>query len=270
MSAAGTVLHLAPHPDDELVGAGATLLALRDAGHRIVDVACGLGRPADHARRRAELEEACARAGFALVVLEPPLALSAGDDLAAAEERLVHEVARLLDEHAPDVVVSPSPHDGHHAHELVGRAARRAIEAAGAPRWWMWGFWADLPLPTLLVPFDEARLAEVQHALAAHAGELARNDFRRAVEGRAVANAVLGAERVFGSGAAADPDVRLAELLTEAVPAGGGWRLGQARVLDPSDPFADPSPTPLDWWLDQASVHDALRSVRPRPEVQPR
>jgi LmbE family N-acetylglucosaminyl deacetylase len=27
------VLHLAPHPDDELIGAPATLMALRDAGH---------------------------------------------------------------------------------------------------------------------------------------------------------------------------------------------------------------------------------------------
>ena len=41
----------------------ATLMALRDAGWRIVNLACGLGRPAQHQRRRAEVEEACRRAG---------------------------------------------------------------------------------------------------------------------------------------------------------------------------------------------------------------
>ena len=107
----------------------ATLMALRDAGWRVVNVACGLGRPAQHQRRRGEVEEACRRAGFDLLVCDPPLPLSAGDDLAAAEDTLVELLAQLLPELAPALVCAPSPHDGHHAHELVGRAARRALEA---------------------------------------------------------------------------------------------------------------------------------------------
>ena len=151
---ARTLLHLSPHPDDEVAGAPATLMALRDAGWQIVNVACGLGRRAQHQRRRAEVEEACRRAGFALLTCDPPLDLSAGDDLAAAEDALVALLAQLL-------VCAPSPHDGHHAHELVGRAALRAIEAYDArkPALWLWGIWADLPFPTLIAPFDQARLA---------------------------------------------------------------------------------------------------------------
>ena len=53
---ARTILHLSPHPDDEIAGAPATLMALREAGWRVVNVACGLGRPAQHQRRRAEVE----------------------------------------------------------------------------------------------------------------------------------------------------------------------------------------------------------------------
>ena len=126
---ARTALHLSPHPDDEVVGMPATLMALRDAGWRIVNLACGLGRPAQHQRRRAEVEEACRRAGFELLPCEPPLALSAGDDLAAAEETLVTLLGAVLPALDPAILCSPSPHDGHHAHELVGRAARRALEA---------------------------------------------------------------------------------------------------------------------------------------------
>ena len=51
-----TVLHLSPHPDDEVVGMPATLMALRDAGWRVVNLACGLGRPARHQRRADAIE----------------------------------------------------------------------------------------------------------------------------------------------------------------------------------------------------------------------
>ena len=58
-----TVLHLSPHPDDEVLGAGATLLGLREAGHRVINLACSLGRPEQQDRRRAEVTDACRRAG---------------------------------------------------------------------------------------------------------------------------------------------------------------------------------------------------------------
>ena len=256
-----TLLHLSPHPDDEVAGAPAALMALRDAGWRIVNLACGLGRPEQHERRRAELEEACRRAGFELLACDPPLALSGGDDLAAAEETLVTLLARTFAELEPAIVCAPSPHDGHHAHELVGRAARRAIEAYAGPRpaLWLWGLWADLPLPTLIVPFGRERLAEIQGALAAHASELARLPIDRLYEARAVFNAGVGEERVRGAGVASDPAVELAELLCEAVSTPAGWRLGTPRRLVPDAPLEPPSDRPISWWLEAESVHARLR-----------
>jgi LmbE family N-acetylglucosaminyl deacetylase len=258
---AQTVLHLSPHPDDEVAGAPATLLALRDAGWRVVNLACGLGRPAQHARRRAELEEACERAGFELLGCEPPLALSAGDDLTAAEDTLVELLEGVLPELAPALVCGPSPHDGHHAHELVGRAAVRALEAHGEspPPLWLWGVWADLPFPTLLVPFDRARLAQIQHALAAHASELGRLALDSLLEARAVAAAGAGEERVRGHGVAVDRSLELAELLCEVVRTPGGWFLGQPRLFSAEEPLAAPSARPIGWWLEAESVHARLR-----------
>ena len=98
---ARTVIHLSPHPDDEIAGMPATLMALRDAGWRVVNVACGLGRPAQHQRRRSEVEEACRRAGFDFVTCDPPLPLSAGDDLAGAEETLVELLGQMLSDSRP-------------------------------------------------------------------------------------------------------------------------------------------------------------------------
>jgi LmbE family N-acetylglucosaminyl deacetylase len=266
------VLHVSPHPDDEVIGAPATLLGLQDAGHEVVNLAVGLGRPEQRARRGAELEAARRSTGFRTIVHEPPLAISAGDDLALAQRTLAATLAELLDGGAYGLVVSPSPHDGHYGHEAVGRAVRDALAARGdsAPAWWMWGIWADLPLPTLYVPFDEDRLARVLDALGAYSGELARNDFAAMVRGRAEMNRVLGAERVFGYGAAARSDGAYAELLTEVVREGGEWLACAPRVPQLASPLADRRlELRFGWWIDATSVADRARAERARLARQP-
>ena len=202
------VLHVSPHPDDELIGAPATLFALRDAGAEIVNLAVSLGSDAAMAEvRRAELEEACRRAGFALRFGDPAPALRDG---------------------AFDLVVGPSPHDRHPAHVRVARQ----VLAAAPPRWWMWGLWGELARPTTVTGFGEERLREIHHALEAHASQLARNDFRRLVTGRAMAATVLAAEQVFGFGAAGI-DAPYAETTCEVVRDGAAWRLGGAGCSTP-------------------------------------
>jgi LmbE family N-acetylglucosaminyl deacetylase len=257
-----TVLHLAPHPDDEATGAPATLLALVGKGHRVINLACSLGA-ADERRRRREVELACERAGFELVVHRPPLRISDDDDRAAAQRRLTATVRRLVEAERVDVVVSPSPHDGHHGHEVVGRAARDAVHAFGAqaPRLWFWGLWADLPRPTLYFGFDRAALERAITVLEAHEGELARNDYRSLMRGRAAANRTLGSERVFGWGSAMRPQP-YAELLMEAILRDDQWWSGRARDLDPAWPLREPRleagrrSVPISWWLYGRSFAD--------------
>lgn len=258
-------LHVSPHPDDEAIAAPATLLTLRDAGHRVVNVLASLGRPAERERRRGEAQEAARRLGIELVVLDPPLALGNDDDPGPAQRRLADELGAALEREEVAVVVGPSPHDAHHGHEPVGRAVQEALEAAGegAPRWWMWGLWGELPHPTLYVPFGEARLAQVLDALGAHAGELARNDYTALVRGRAAASAVLGAERVFGFGSAAvGGGETYAELLCEVAWRDGRWRAGAPRVLDAAQPLAPMRDgADLGWWLRAPSFRERQRNA---------
>jgi LmbE family N-acetylglucosaminyl deacetylase len=242
-----TVLHVAPHPDDEAIGAVATVLGLRDAGWRVVVLAGSPSRVADRERRRGELDEACRRAGF---------------ELADGGLERVADLAR-----GAGLIVSPSPHDRHPRHEEAGRAARDAVRGGAVARWWMWSLWGELPLPTLFSGFDDAMLARARHVLAAHAGELARNDYGRLLGARAAAAAILGAERVFGWGSPGRPDA-YAELLTEVRPAGGALLAGPPRVLDRADPVPNlDGGEPLDWWLDAPSFTARMaRSPRaPRP-----
>lgn len=250
-----TVLHLAPHPDDEVIGAGATLIGLREAGHQVVNLACSLGREEDHDRRLAEVRDANDRADFELQVHDPPLDISEGDDLELAQRLLAQSLVDLIPKRGVAIVVSPSPHDGHHGHEVVGRAARDALRRVqDAPRWWMWGLWADLPFPTLVFPFEDDRLARVRDVLSAHTGELARNDYDALIPARATVNRVLGAETAFGYGHEG-LDASYVDLLTEAVQADGGWHAAAPRILDSTDPLGEATARqPLDWWLDAPSA----------------
>lgn len=243
----GTALHVSPHPDDEVLGCGATLLALKAAGWRVVNLACSLGRPGDHERRRAELAAAVACLGLEGVVADPPVAMSAGDDLAAAEDRVAEMVAAEATRLRPDLVLSPHPEDAHHGHAVVGRAVARKAVAA---RWWAWGVWRDLPAPNRYVPYGDATMATLQAALRAHAGEVTRNDYEELLAARARVQAILGAERVcgFGSGpASAEP---FADLLEErAGSAGSGWHLPGGHVVGLGE-LVDPDPDGRDGGAD--------------------
>ncbi len=232
-----TAVHFSPHPDDEVLGAPGGLFALRDAGWRIVNVACSLGRPEQEERRLRELREACTRAGFELRV--------DGTD-----------PGRLLAELQPGLVVAPSPHDPHPFHEEVARGALAAVASAGAPtRVWLWGLWSEPALPSLALELTDARLDEIEHALAAHEGELARTDFRRLLRARADVCGVIGAERIYGFGAPALPFGR-AELLTEVALESGRWRLCEPRTVRDGAIGIDgvAGPRDLTEWLFEPSI----------------
>lgn len=227
------VLHIAPHPDDESMGAPGTLLRLADGGARVLVVACGLGRPAEHERRHAELRAAMAVAGHELVVRDPPAALASTDDLVATHAELVPWIVSLIDWYGADLVVAPHLRDAHPAHETVARAVRDAIvRAHRAPVWWAWAIWAELPHPTLLVPIDPSRVDRAEAALRCYDGELARNDYVGMLRASGRLGSTRGIERVAGFGAAALPGVEHAELLAEFGWVEGGWRIGIQRVSD--------------------------------------
>ncbi len=234
-----TVLVVSPHPDDELIPAGGTLLTLQDAGWRVHNLACGLGRPEQQARRRAELTRACEVAGFELDCVDPPVSMSRGDDQDEAGRRLLASIRQRLDALGPSLVVAPGPTDGHHAHELVARAVVDAVEAAARPEtvWW-WELWGHLRRATLLVNVDQV-LDRVIAALRCHATELERSDYTRLVAARAEVASILGPERVFGYGTRA-PAGGAVEVLCETGFSSHGWRFGRPRRLDNQSPGLGP------------------------------
>jgi N-acetylglucosamine malate deacetylase 1 len=227
---ARTALHVAPHPDDEILGCGATLLALQAAGWRVVNLACSLGRRGDQDRRRGELDAAVGVLGIEGMVASPPVAMSSGDDWSVAEERVAAVVGTAATELGAELVLSPHPNDGHPAHALVGRAVRDAPTTC--PRWWAWGLWRDVQTPNRYVPYGDDVLSRLLEALSCHTGEVARNPYTELLPARARVAAILGSELVhgFGSGPAApDPYADLLEERVRTDP--GGWQLSERQVV---------------------------------------
>ncbi|HEX3334526.1 MAG TPA: PIG-L family deacetylase [Acidimicrobiales bacterium] len=260
---APTVLHVAPHPDDEAVGAPGALLHLLDRRWNVVSLIASLGFEGQQDRRRAEAEEASTRAGFEPVFFDPPLNLDLDGDLALATQLLAAELPALVERHGASIIVSPSPHDVHHGHEAVGRAVQRAMAALPpSTRWWMWGVWGELPAPNVFYGYDQRVLDRALHILDAYEGELERNDYRPFLSGRAAANAVIGAERVFGFGSPAVTTMPYADLLTEVRLIDGRFLASEPHQLDQG-----PEPTALyDFdltpWLEAPSVRELIGPVR--------
>jgi len=266
---APALVHVAPHPDDEAVGCPGALLHLKDRGWTIVSVIASLGFEAQWARRRAEAEEASARAGFVPVFLDPPLNLDLDGDLGAATDRVAGELPAIVAEHRASIVVSPSPHDVHHGHEAVGRGVQRALGTLpDTVRWWMWGVWGDLPAPNVFYAYDQSVLDRALHVLDAYAGELERNDYRPYLAGRAACNAVMGSERVFGFGAPAATTHPYADLLTEVRLLDGRFMASEAHFLDQGPEPSTLYDVDLTPWITSPSVHELVGRIREVREVR--
>jgi LmbE family N-acetylglucosaminyl deacetylase len=208
------VVHVSPHPDDEVLGCGATLSALRRAGWTVVNLACRI------ADRSAPLTRSLASLGFA--------DRRVGGELGEAILEVVADTGARL-------VVSPHPEDGHPWHETVGRAVSECGPAfAGGVRWWSWGLWRDLPAPTLYFPYGPGPLDELVAAVRAYEGEIRRNPYDELLAARGRALAILGSERVFGYGSPAASPLPYADLLTESRWVDGAWVPSGPRLLDPA------------------------------------
>lgn len=153
---------VAPHPDDEVLGAGGLLQQISRAGVKteLVAVTDGEASHPDEdrgdvaAKRAAESRLALARLGCAGVFIRrlhfPDGSVTAGED------RLAELLSRLL---VPgDLCVAPWRSDGHPDHDATGRAAYVAACSVGVPilEYLVWAWHWATP-ESQAVPWDHCR-----------------------------------------------------------------------------------------------------------------
>lgn len=137
----GPYLVVAPHPDDETFGCGATIARLRAGGVdvRVVFVSGGGASPAPPGTAVADVVALRrAEAGAALAALGVDAARTVHLDfedgrLSAQQADIAVALGRLLDAVAPARVLVTSARDRHPDHSAVARATRQALAARSRP-----------------------------------------------------------------------------------------------------------------------------------------
>jgi len=184
-------LVVAPHPDDETLGAGATIMRKVYAGtpvHLVVATDGSKSPPGDPAEvialRNAELGAACGVLGLSeRDVTRLPFVDA---ELVGHEEALAGAIAEVVAAFGPDEVLVTGENDPHEDHALVGAATRRAVAGTGArlltyPIWQfdrpalLWHQWRHSGRPELVrsAGYRERK----RRAVAAYRSQMAaRND----------------------------------------------------------------------------------------------
>lgn len=151
---------VAPHPDDETLGCGGTIIKKlrRGAAVHVVFTTDGGGshRAMDReklaATRMNEAKSACARLG---VPIDNVLFLGFPDgELFEHEDAAAHQLLQLMEKYNPSQVFATYCHDKHPDHLATNRAVRDAMQRSSRARTlleypvWFWEHWPWMETPT--------------------------------------------------------------------------------------------------------------------------
>lgn len=190
------VLVLAPHPDDEVLGAGGTLVKLaRSARVQLAYLTDGRIGAGDAAREeelaRVRAEEA--RAVAAQLGVEEPALVGWNEHAFArpeSEEALVDCAAELLEGADPDLVLVPFLWDAHGDHRYANHLLAKALAATGRrPLVCGYEVWSLAP-PGYVVDVSEELEAKLA-LLACYPSQLALFDYVAMTRMRAALHAPL-------------------------------------------------------------------------------
>lgn len=202
------ILAVAPHPDDETLGCGGTLLrhvAHGDAVHWLIATRMDPGAfPAERiARREVEIAAVAKAYGFAGV---HALGFPAASLDAVPRARLIEALARIVRAVEPNVVLAPFPGDAHSDHRAVFEAVTACAKTFRYPSVETvlayetlseTDFALDPTAPTFqpdlfveIGPFLERKI----DIMRLYAGELGEHPFPRSVEAIRAAAILRGAQ----------------------------------------------------------------------------
>ncbi|RAK56948.1 PIG-L family deacetylase [Phenylobacterium deserti] len=179
---ARSVLVLAPHADDEVLGCGGAILAHVDAGSAVKVVIAtdgAFGLEGEARAQFAELRRAESRAAAQVLGYGEPVFWSYPDQGLAYGERLIHDI--LAAAQGCDLIYAPSVHEMHPDHRALGMAAVEAVRRLGGPVR-LAAYEVGVPLPPNLLLDISASAHRKQAAVACFASQLERQDYGRHVE----------------------------------------------------------------------------------------
>lgn len=182
------VVVVAPHPDDEAIGCGGSILRHADAGDRVHVVFLTSGElgldhlevAEAHRVREAEANAAAEVLGLAEVSFWRLADWELGNGVDGLVDRLADVVAR----EGAERVYAPHPGEWHPDHQAACAATLAATDRCGLSTWAVYGYEVWTPMPA----FDRVEdVSEVMprklEAVGRYVSQLSPIDYRRGVEG---------------------------------------------------------------------------------------
>lgn len=177
-----SVLVLAPHPDDEVVGLGGTLSMHLAVGSEVTVVYMTDGGFADPTSdpmdmaviRRTEAESLGELFGFHQVFL------GNRDSGLTANSETVGQLGEVLKKVRPDSVFVPSPIDAHRDHFAANEILTNSLTILGSWDVEVFGYeiWTDIPFPNHVVDITSV-FAQKLEMISHYGSQLALCDYRR-------------------------------------------------------------------------------------------
>jgi N-acetylglucosamine malate deacetylase 1 len=177
-----TILVIAPHPDDDVIGMGGTMRLLADEGKKVFTVYVTHGGSASVRRSEALAALKIVRATGAFFLSHSSSRLSSGTASKAA--RQLRRIINLLN---PIEIYMPSPFERHPTHRRVTRITLQALKnlTGSPPRAWGYSVWgAVYGLPgTRVVDISQAVRMKTK-AIRQHVSQTACKPYDSGILGR--------------------------------------------------------------------------------------
>lgn len=196
------VLVVAPHPDDEAIGCGGSLLRHVDAGDRVHVVFATSGELSlEHLGRDEawQIREKEARAA-AQVLGVAQLSFWRLQDWHLDEDvpELASRVADLVEREGAERVYAPHPGEWHPDHRAASAAVGQAAVRCGLSTWSVLGYEVWTPIAAFDVVEDvSVVMPRKLEAIGCYASQLSPIDYRRGAEGLNAYRGALAARSTY-------------------------------------------------------------------------
>lgn len=165
-----SALFIQPHPDDNEIGAGGTMLRLAAQGCKVYALTVTDGRLGSDGsippERMAEIRRREAENAIAAVGAQDLGWLGFEDQTSAGEEEIAQAVARVIDEVKPQGIFTVDKDlslERHKDHLKVGRAVLSAVELAQHKASVMGLYFTDRPNTVLdITPYHQQKMRAIQ------------------------------------------------------------------------------------------------------------
>lgn len=182
-----SMLVVAPHQDDEIIGCGGAMLLQKKAGRdvRVVFTQDGGNEHAEDGRTREDqiaIREAEARSVAAAMGIPEPVFLRSVHLTGEDEERLIARLAREMEQVRPDSVFTPFLLDYNHDHQLTNYVVAEALaRSAIRPQVYGYEVWG-LTVPNVILNIDEVQ-DDKRRLLSMYPSQMSGKDYVHGITG---------------------------------------------------------------------------------------